>query len=233
VLRAAAGAAPPAAAPVLSSEAKLDHLACFLPGHFALSSAVAPTRALRRRHLSLAKRLMRTCMRLYAATASGLAAEIYRVAPGAPLGSGGGGGAPLNEDGGISPDVGARHSLLRPEAVESLFLLHRVTGDVVYREWGAQVVAALNRHARVASGGFTSVADVTLGGGAARAAVLSDNMESFFVAETLKYLLLLFGDAGTLPLDAWVFTTEAHPLRVWREDEAHFYGDGAIVKPLL
>ena len=53
------------------------------------------------------------------------------------------------------------------------------------------------------------------------------------MAETLKYLLLLFGDSSALALDAWVFTTEAHPLRVWREDEAHFYGDGAVVKPLL
>ena len=187
---------------------------------------------------------MRTCMRLYAATATGLAAEIYRVAPGAPLSAAtapqppgaeagaGAGGAPLNEDGGIAPDGGARHSLLRPEAVESLFLLHRVTGDRVYREWGAQVVRALNRHARVDGGGFASVADVTLGGGAQTAAAHSDSMESFFVAETLKYLLLLFGDHSHLPLDQWVFTTEAHPLRVWAQDEAAFSGDGAVVPPV-
>ena len=35
-----------------------------------------------------------------------------------------------------------------------------------------------------------------------------------FFAETLKYLYLLFSDDGVLPLDEWVFNTEAHPLRV-------------------
>ncbi len=35
---------------------------------------------------------------------------------------------------------------------------------------------------------------------------------SFFLAETLKYLLLLFGDDGVLPLTDYVFNTEAHPL---------------------
>ena len=31
------------------------------------------------------------------------------------------------------------HNLLRPETVESLFVLWRVTGDVKYREWGWQI----------------------------------------------------------------------------------------------
>ena len=41
-----------------------------------------------------------------------------------------------------------------------------------------------------------------------------DKMESFFLAETLKYLHLLFADPETAPvdLDTWVFTTEAHAL---------------------
>lgn len=40
-------------------------------------------------------------------------------------------------------------------------------------------------------------------------------MESFFLAETLKYLYLLFADdASELPLDEWVFNTEAHPLPI-------------------
>lgn len=41
-------------------------------------------------------------------------------------------------------------------------------------------------------------------------------MESFFLAETLKYFYLLFeDDPNVLPLDQWVFNTEAHPLPVW------------------
>jgi mannosyl-oligosaccharide alpha-1,2-mannosidase len=35
--------------------------------------------------------------------------------------------------------------------------------------------------------------------------------------ETLKYLYLLFGDdPSVLPLDQWVFNTEAHPLPVYQ-----------------
>jgi hypothetical protein len=45
---------------------------------------------------------------------------------------------------------------------------------------------------------------------------LSNKMESFFLAETLKYFYLLFeDDPNVLPLDQWVFNTEAHPLPVW------------------
>jgi hypothetical protein len=41
-------------------------------------------------------------------------------------------------------------------------------------------------------------------------------MESFWLAETLKYFYLLFeDDPSVLPLDEWVFNTEAHPLPVW------------------
>jgi len=41
-----------------------------------------------------------------------------------------------------------------------------------------------------------------------------DKMETFFLGETLKYLYLLFGDSDMLPLDRYVFNTEAHPLPV-------------------
>jgi hypothetical protein len=43
-----------------------------------------------------------------------------------------------------------------------------------------------------------------------------DLQQSFFLAETLKYLYLLFSPRDTLSLDEWVFNTEAHPLRVWK-----------------
>lgn len=41
-----------------------------------------------------------------------------------------------------------------------------------------------------------------------------DKMETFFLGETLKYLYLLFGDSSVLPLDKFVFNTEAHPIPV-------------------
>lgn len=44
--------------------------------------------------------------------------------------------------------------------------------------------------------------------------VKDDMMQSFFLAETLKYLYLLFSPPSTIPLDQWVFNTEAHPLKI-------------------
>ena len=41
-----------------------------------------------------------------------------------------------------------------------------------------------------------------------------DTQQSFFLAETLKYLYLMFGSKAEVSLDEWVFNTEAHPLRI-------------------
>jgi len=53
-----------------------------------------------------------------------------------------------------------------------------------------------------------------------------DAMPSYYLAETLKYLYLLFTDKDILPLDQWVFNTEAHPLPVfqWTSWEKKWYG---------
>ncbi|HNS74422.1 MAG TPA: glycoside hydrolase family 47 protein, partial [bacterium] len=48
-----------------------------------------------------------------------------------------------------------------------------------------------------------------------------DSQESFFLAETLKYLYLLFAPVE-IDLDKTVFTTEAHPLkRTWPPDPVY------------
>ena len=39
-------------------------------------------------------------------------------------------------------------------------------------------------------------------------------MQSFFLAETLKYFYLLYSPSSVIPLDEWVFNTEAHPLKI-------------------
>lgn len=41
-----------------------------------------------------------------------------------------------------------------------------------------------------------------------------DKMESFWLAETLKYFWLLFGKPDALALDKYVLNTEAHPLLI-------------------
>ena len=99
----------------------------------------------------------------------------------------------------------------RPETAESLFVLYRVTKDARYRDWGWEILQAFENHSKVASGGYTSLSSVNTPNPSKR-----DKMESFFLAETLKYLFLLFtDDSDILRLDQWVFNTEAHPLPVW------------------
>ena len=99
----------------------------------------------------------------------------------------------------------------RPETVESLFVLYRVTRDPLYRDWGWEILQAFNRHSRVDSGGFVALQQVNR-----KYPQRIDRMESFFLSETLKYLFLLFSDdADIFPLDEWVFNTEAHPLPIW------------------
>ena len=58
---------------------------------------------------------------------------------------------------------------------------------------------------------FAEVEDV-----AVKKPVLINRMESFFVAETLKYLYLIFAPPGTVDLKRQVFNTEGHPLPIWK-----------------
>lgn len=52
------------------------------------------------------------------------------------------------------------HNLLRPETMESLFVIWRVTRDPLYREWGWLMFRAWQKFARVPSGGYTNLASV-------------------------------------------------------------------------
>jgi mannosyl-oligosaccharide alpha-1,2-mannosidase len=105
---------------------------------------------------------------------------------------------------------GAPHYLLRPESVESFFVLYHLTGDPVYREWGWEVFQAIERYCRT-NGGYGAIHDV-------RNVHIEpdDKMESFFLAETLKYLYLLFDPETPIDLlHKHVFNTEAHPMRIF------------------
>lgn len=52
------------------------------------------------------------------------------------------------------------HNLLRPETVESLFVLWRVTGDPTYRAWGWHIFRAFERWCRLESGGYANLDSV-------------------------------------------------------------------------
>lgn len=102
--------------------------------------------------------------------------------------------------------------ILRPETVESLFILYRVTGDVEYQEQAWGMFEAMVRNCRTEFA-FAGMVDVMRSMGPRP--VLADSMESFFTAETLKYYYLVFSEPGLVSLDEYVLNTEAHPFR-WR-----------------
>lgn len=68
----------------------------------------------------------------------------------------------------------------------------------------------MEKHAKVPGGGYACLSSILLDPPPQDS---GRRMESFFLAETLKYLYLLFDqDDARFPLDRYVFNTEAHPL---------------------
>ncbi|KAJ5948462.1 Mannosyl-oligosaccharide 1-2-alpha-mannosidase [Penicillium verhagenii] len=116
-----------------------------------------------------------------------------------------------------------RHNLQRPETVESLFYMYRITGDEIYREWGWDMFKAFVRHTAVAETVSSTIAGISsppheriksftsVGNVEAIPPESRDRMESFWLAETLKYFYLLFSDRDFISLEEHVFNTEAHP----------------------
>ncbi|KAJ3560592.1 hypothetical protein NP233_g10736 [Leucocoprinus birnbaumii] len=102
-----------------------------------------------------------------------------------------------------------REYLLRPETIESFFYMWKLTGDSKWRERGWSVFESIEKHAKTEYG-YASVSGVD-----GPSLYHKNEMPSFFLAETLKYLYLLFREDDVVPLHDWVFNTEAHPLPVF------------------
>ncbi|ETW86588.1 glycoside hydrolase family 47 protein [Heterobasidion irregulare TC 32-1] len=206
---------------------KQDFLVCFFGGTLMLGAtrtgAVAhpvsvPPRVEElsetgRRDWHTGVELIRTCMNTHD-TQTGLAPEIayFRI--------------PSDDVGSVLPNAprdwyikGARRGafppydaryILRPETVESLFVAFRLTGDRRYREWGWRIFQSIQTHCRIPTGGYAAIVNVD------EVPVRhEDKMETFLMSETLKYLFLLFSDGDVIPLDKYVFNTEAHPLPIF------------------
>ena len=94
---------------------------------------------------------------------------------------------------------------LSPEIMESAYYLYKVTRDEHYARVGKALFDSLKTYCRVDEG-YAELASVIT-------KEKSDRMESYFLAETLKYLYLLFAPPETLDFSSVVFNTEAHPIR--------------------
>eukprot|EP00934_Nitzschia_sp_Nitz4_P009442 Nitzschia sp. Nitz4//scaffold275_size25065//4856//8761//NITZ4_008331-RA/size25065-processed-gene-0.0-mRNA-1//1//CDS//3329545294//9432//frame0 len=125
-------------------------------------------------------------------------------------------------------EAGGGKHFLRPELLESAYFLHRATRESSQSSgwgnsgwlWAADFALHALQDSAKSSCGYTSlnnVSPVTTGkmGSKLEGEVHQlDDMPSFFLSETLKYLFLTFDDENMLHVDRdheWVFTTEAHP----------------------
>jgi ER degradation enhancer, mannosidase alpha-like 2 len=93
---------------------------------------------------------------------------------------------------------------LRPEIVESTYILSHYTKDPKYLDAGRRMFADLVKHCRTDAGYTVLESVVTKQKG--------NLQHSFLLAETLKYFYLLF-KPDALDFDGVTFNTEAHPLR--------------------
>lgn len=220
----------------VQTAAKGQHLTCFTGGMVGLAAKIFD----RPDDLDIAAQLTNGCVWSYNITESGVGPEIFTFVPCGQIedlqtgqrckytkekwheavqqhwnptqGTG-----PAPED--VILDTIKRHQLptgmvgvndpkyiLRPEAIESVFMMYRLTGDAAWQDKAWTMFANIERHTRsgIAS---ASLRDVTV-----ENPVQFDSMESFWLAETLKYFYLVFADFDVVDLDRWVLNTEAHPL---------------------
>ncbi|OBT94752.1 hypothetical protein VE01_06234 [Pseudogymnoascus verrucosus] len=96
--------------------------------------------------------------------------------------------------------------ILRPEAIESVFYLHRITGSPTWSTKGWGMFESIINGTRT-SIGHSAFSGVNREKGMGHK---QDSMESFWLAETLKYFYLLYSEPGVVSLDEWVLNTEAH-----------------------
>lgn len=176
---------------------KMDHLVCFMPGTIAYGATLGRTVEEAKRdgtwgpkqekEFRLAEELMKTCWGMYQVTTTGLSPEIahFRIhdppilmndeIPNAM--------PELRQDShtewrmDFDIHVADFHNLQRPEFVESLFYMWRITHDNKYREWGWMIFEAFVQHTALPNGkGFSSIGHVDKIPPPTR-----DNMESYWL----------------------------------------------------
>jgi mannosyl-oligosaccharide alpha-1,2-mannosidase len=209
-------------------ETSAQHLSCFAGGMLALGGRLTGNDS----HVDLGSKLTHGCIWLYKSGPRGLLPEActltsctdsescdwtkdiniwhdalrYRYGSSQPV-------EDIIADNRLPPGwvyIQGPYYILRPEAIESVFVLYRVTGDgsLMDRAWEMWTAITNATATELAN---SAIDDVNVPAG--QPLRLSDSMESFWLSETLKYFYLVFSEPELVSLDEWVFNTEAHPLR--------------------
>lgn len=214
-------------------EAQGQHLVCFAGGMFALGGRLMNQAS----HVKIGQKLTDGCVWTYRAFPMGIMPEVFEMVP-CPSRKGEcewdekkwkdeiekyTSEGTTNVDTWIEEkrlpkgftNVGDTRYILRPEAIESVFILYRTTGQESYLHRGWEMFSAIIKATETPIAN-SALADVTWSAeqlAASGSSVQTDSMESFWLAETLKYFYLLFSETDVISLDEWVFNTEAHPLK--------------------
>ena len=119
----------------------------------------------KKRHFQLGRDLTYTCHESYDRTKTKLGPEAFRFSSGIEA---------------KALKSAEKYYILRPEVIESYFVLWRLTHDPRYRQWGWEAAQALEKHCRTNSG-FSGIKNVY-----SNEPTKDDVQQSFFLAETLK-----------------------------------------------
>ncbi|KAI8352831.1 glycoside hydrolase [Choanephora cucurbitarum] len=179
-------------------------LVCFMPGNLLLGAYYLNDNSMKK----FASELMDACYDVWANSPTGLAPESWSWIEN-------------DQDLNAFPQVMQKMMAtsgyvtqdsqydLRPETIESLFYFYRMTGDKTYQDKAWKIFEAIEKYCKTPSG-YTRIADTQN-----PVNVMPRNFEeSYFFAETLKYLYLIFSDPKLISLDDYVFNTEAHPFKL-------------------
>ncbi|KAI2630095.1 glycoside hydrolase family 47 protein [Xylaria nigripes] len=187
-----------------------QHLACFVGGMFGLGGKLLDMED----HVEIGEKITRGCVWAYDVMPAGIMPEVFGLQACPTLEACEWDEEKWKSKGNHSLPRGIEHArdpryLLRSEAIESVFLMYRITGKEEYQEMAWRMFLAIQR-ATATDLAFSVILDVNVDGIATEKA---DSMETFWLAETLKYFYLIFSPPDLISLDEYIFNTEGHPFR--------------------
>ncbi|KAI3341187.1 family 47 glycosyl hydrolase [Ustulina deusta] len=187
-----------------------QHLACFVGGMLGLGGKLFDLPD----HIEIGEKVTRGCVWAYDAMPSGMMPEICGFLPCPTTEPCSWEGEAFSGERGQTLPKGFENArdpryILRPEAIESVFYMYRITGKEEYQEMAWRMFQSIKK-ATATELAFSAIADVTVDGSETEK---TDSMESFWLSETLKYFYLIFSPPDLISLDEYVFNTEAHPFR--------------------
>ena len=212
-------------------DSEIQHSTCYVGGMLALGGRLFDNLE----HMNLGARLTHGCMWAYNAFAHDVMPESFRMLP---CGIDGCKWDEARWRSELEHDYGGREELpmgfvrardpsysLRPEAIESVFTLYRITGHEEYREAAWKMFQAIQKVAETPDG-YGAVTDVTKSGTLQHRELLDVSLhhrhgghftnlqQGHWLGATLKYFYLIFSSPDFISLDEYVFNQEAHPFKM-------------------